>query len=108
MIELCHWPASTTTGSDAEAADPRDCSIPGRRKLCIPQQLKAPSYHRTAVGVVGPGASRRVRRMAQRGLLKQVPLKDGAIISPRYDWPKPDGEPCLPFQLSANLHSTKL
>lgn len=44
------------------------------------------------VGINTQGASRRIRRMAQRGMLKKVQLKEGIIISPRYDWPKPDGK----------------
>lgn len=37
------------------------------------------------------GASRRVRRLAARGLLRRQALKPGAIISPRDTWPRFDG-----------------
>lgn len=37
------------------------------------------------------GASRRVRRLAARGLLKRAALKPGAIITPRDTWPRFDG-----------------
>lgn len=37
------------------------------------------------------GASRRVRRLAARGLLRRQALKPGAIINPRDTWPRFDG-----------------
>lgn len=39
------------------------------------------------------GASRRVRRLAARGLLRPVhgALRPGALITPRETWPRPDG-----------------
>lgn len=40
------------------------------------------------------GASRRVRRLAARGLLRRQALKPGAIINPRDTWPRFDGA-CL-------------
>ncbi|EFN53652.1 hypothetical protein CHLNCDRAFT_136380 [Chlorella variabilis] len=43
-------------------------------------------------------ASRRVRRLAARGLLKRAALKPGAIIMPHDTWPRFDGGICMEAQ----------
>ena len=37
------------------------------------------------------GASRRVRRLAARGLIRLEPLRHGIMITPRETWPRFDG-----------------
>ena len=37
------------------------------------------------------GASRRVRRLAARGLLRRQPLKPGTLVQPRDQWPRFEG-----------------
>ncbi|GAB4815863.1 hypothetical protein N2152v2_002909 [Parachlorella kessleri] len=44
------------------------------------------------------GASRRVRRLAARGLIRRAALKKGAIISPRDTWPAFEGGPSLEYR----------
>ena len=54
-------------------------------------------------GINTAGASRKIKRLAHRGLIKQNQLKEGIIISPRYDWPKPDGTLCRYLPLSCAM-----
>lgn len=51
-----------------------------------------------AVGAYA-GASRRVRRLAARGLLRRAAVKPGAIITPRDTWPRFDGGVSMEMQV---------
>ena len=41
------------------------------------------------------GGNRRVRRLVARGALRRVPLRRGLLVTPRDNWPPPDGSLAL-------------
>jgi hypothetical protein len=73
----------------ASVSSPR-CRLNPRSLLTHPCVLACYALPLAAAGAYA-NASRRVRRLAARGLIKRVPLKHGAIIVPRDTWPRFEG-----------------
>ncbi|KAI3425283.1 hypothetical protein D9Q98_009050 [Chlorella vulgaris] len=84
-------------GAAAAAADQRPLLAVDVRHLRADEELRRMFGSRVIEedeeGGAGAyaNASRRVRRLAARGLIKRVPLKHGAIIVPRDTWPRFEG-----------------
>ncbi|KAL4430372.1 hypothetical protein ABPG77_002178 [Micractinium sp. CCAP 211/92] len=90
-------PAAAGAGQQGGAAGGRPLLAVDMRQLKAEEELRRMFGTRVLEeegeegGGAYAGASRRVRRLAARGLLRRQALKPGAIINPRDTWPRFDG-----------------
>ena len=84
--------------SPASLPHPRCSQAPSHPRSARMPPLPAPHPSLASAAGAYANASRRVRRLAARGLLKRAALKPGAIIMPRDTWPRFDGGICMEAQ----------